>query len=453
MSDKKGIVLNRMYTGSYLSSNLGHEVINMFPDDDGNYYMYLNATGDFSAEHAGKIGSMLLIKYTGQDKYGKPWVEVLGCAIELKDIYNSKQRKQSEEDYVPCKGNSFKIIKEIKYGGVPIHDIFKGYDQQDVLISYYAEKLLLPKNDVKIYLCFAPFGDETIQASRISTNSGRYIVEMAEKFASTSLKRYILEKDNKEDYNSLNNLISLDIWQDAVRDRIIIPKAFKPHQISLFDIMPKLQRDENCFSDAFSYFIKRDAQEWQKILEKICRDDNLGKIVSVKREKDASISKDNKGGRIDLLIRTENAYIVIENKIKSDVNRSRGDLRGENQLDRYREYINHCVEGNGDIKSYFFILAPDYNMPDKEERKGYEPLYYSTLVGKLKDGTENAEVVEMMKQYHEAHKNENLWSAFYDAMQRHSYDYENDSLYGDMKNTFFARIKQLNPNSNTDKNA
>ena len=98
MSDKKGIVLNRMYTGSYLSSNLGHEVINMFPDDDGNYYMYLNATGDFSAEHAGKIGSMLLIKYTGQDKYGKPWVEVLGCATRLKDIYNSKQRKQSEED-------------------------------------------------------------------------------------------------------------------------------------------------------------------------------------------------------------------------------------------------------------------------------------------------------------------------------------------------------------------
>ena len=189
-------------------------------------------------------------------------------------------------------------------------------------------------------------------------------------------------------------------------------------------------------------------------MEKICRDDNLGKIVSVKREKDATISKDNKGGRIDLLIRTENAYIVIENKIKSDVNRSQGDPKGENQLDRYIEYINHCVEGNGYIKSYFIILAPDYNMPDEEERKGYEPLYYSTLVGKLKDGTKNTEVVEMMKQYHEAHKNENLWSAFYDAMQRHSYDYENDSLYEDMKNTFFARIQNCPKVSpNIDENA
>ncbi len=42
-SEKKGIVLNRMYTGSYLSSNLGHEVINMFQDDQGNHYLYLNA--------------------------------------------------------------------------------------------------------------------------------------------------------------------------------------------------------------------------------------------------------------------------------------------------------------------------------------------------------------------------------------------------------------------------
>ena len=49
-SGKNGIVLNRMYTGSYLSSNLGHEVINMFQADDENYYLYLNAKGNFAAE-------------------------------------------------------------------------------------------------------------------------------------------------------------------------------------------------------------------------------------------------------------------------------------------------------------------------------------------------------------------------------------------------------------------
>ena len=36
--EPKGIVLNRMYTGSYLSTNLGHEVINMFQADNGKHY-------------------------------------------------------------------------------------------------------------------------------------------------------------------------------------------------------------------------------------------------------------------------------------------------------------------------------------------------------------------------------------------------------------------------------
>ena len=90
-------------------------------------------------------------------------------------------------------------------------------------------------------------------------------------------------------------------------------------------------------------------------------------------------------------------------------------------------------------------------MPSLEERKGYVPLYYSILVGKSKKGLNNEEVVKLMRQYHETHKNENLWSAFHDAMKRHSYDYENDSLYEDMKNTFFTRIQKVS--SNKDNNA
>ena len=36
---KSGIVLNRMYVGNYLNNNLGHEVINLFKADNGNYYI------------------------------------------------------------------------------------------------------------------------------------------------------------------------------------------------------------------------------------------------------------------------------------------------------------------------------------------------------------------------------------------------------------------------------
>ena len=297
-------------------------------------------------------------------------------------------------------------------------------------------------------------------------------------------------------------------------------KDHKPREKSLFDIVPKLQRDENCFSDALKFFIDKDKDEWHQVLAELCSDPNIGSICSIKREQDATITpkagntdtdKDKtKGGRIDLLIRTENAYIVIENKIKSDINSNK---QGEKQLNRYRAYVNYRIIGDYidalegkdeineineiknnydkstakdwekwldanwlsdtwekplkkiyeqlskkwiDIKAYLFILAPDYNMPNKVEREGYLPLYYSTLVGKdktdmVEDKTKVGkefqylhDVAMRMRLYHKKHGEEgkeNLWTAFYDAMMRHSYNYENDSLYADMKNTFFTRIQ------------
>ena len=79
-------------------------------------------------------------------------------------------------------------------------------------------------------------------------------------------------------------------------------------------------------------------------------------------------------------------------------------------------------------------------------------MYYCTFTSNYaKNGDP---VKEKMSLYHAAHKSENLWAAFYDAMKRHSYDYENDSLYEDMKNTFFARIQNCPKVSpNIDENA
>ena len=81
MSEKKGIVLNRMYTGSYLSTNLGHEVINMFQADNGKHYLYLNDKGNFANKYTKLIDDMLLVRYVGENK-----VEILAWASELKAI-------------------------------------------------------------------------------------------------------------------------------------------------------------------------------------------------------------------------------------------------------------------------------------------------------------------------------------------------------------------------------
>ena len=35
------IILTRMYVGSYLQNHIGHEIINLFRDDNGNNYIYI----------------------------------------------------------------------------------------------------------------------------------------------------------------------------------------------------------------------------------------------------------------------------------------------------------------------------------------------------------------------------------------------------------------------------
>ena len=75
-------------------------------------------------------------------------------------------------------------------------------------------------------------------------------------------------------------------------------------------------------------------------------------------------------------------------------------------------------------------------------RLGYKALYYSVLVGKDKDVNNPSPIVKLMKDYNK-NQNDDLWSAFYEAMKRHSYSTENQSLYEDMKDTFFARIKEI----------
>ena len=588
---RTGIVLNRMYTGSYLSSNLGHEVINMFQADNGKHYLYLNARGNFDKKTGEKISDMLLVRYVGENR-----LEILAWASGLTPapgadksykkfepqseirksqgyIISSKERDKMDVEDFPegtFKAWNDEILSDISYGGANLIKIFEGSEQQNIYITYRAGKFRTPPKDKRLFLEFVndtDFYDPEKEKTGQSEDASIFYFS-GYLLGKTTLHQFILDNDpykiDKKAWDSLtkeldkirpsynldekhpkylklkallsilseegemdNDALKLNLedkingrrqdscnklyswlekcewvtWKEE--EKIVSEKDLedhKPREKSLFDIVPKLQRDENCFSDALKFFIDRDKDEWCQVLVKLCASGNVGPICSIEREKDATINTDKdktKGGRIDLLIRTQNAYMVIENKIKSDINSNK---QGENQLDRYRAYVNYRIIGDyidafGDnedikeikvkeydvikasnwekctnewkgkmeenlkciyqksgenwnyIKAYFFILAPDYNLPGEEERKGYLPLYYSTLVGEVKEDIMKEfpylqGVAELMNEYHEKHCKENLWSAFHDAMKRHSYDYENDSLYEDMKNTFFTRIQK-----------
>ena len=144
------IVLNRMYVGNYLASNLGHEVINMYQSDDGAYYLYLNAYGSFAKKWQGKVNYMLLTKY-----HSKDCAEVIGKAINLYDLFDyEKDEGNAQNNGAEISQHQLSIIKDIKYGGVPITDLFFDAERQNVYVTFKAEKVSKIANGKKIFFTF-----------------------------------------------------------------------------------------------------------------------------------------------------------------------------------------------------------------------------------------------------------------------------------------------------------
>ena len=143
------------------------------------------------------------------------------------------------------------------------------------------------------------------------------------------------------------------------------------------------------------------------------------------------------GGRIDLLVRTPESMIVIENKIKSDINSVEEDGEGK-QLRRYYNYVNWLTADKESQdygkNAYYVILTPKYTIPtveDKDMRTLYRIITY-------------AEVYDYLTAHKAEFAADDNFVAFYEAMYRHTHDNVNDYLYYEMQEKFFRKIKEIN---------
>ena len=164
-NNKTGIVLNRMYTGSYLSTNLGHEVINMFQADNGKHYLYLNSKGNFS-KRGGKVGTMLLVRGIGDKR-----VEIVGLAKNLTSVESAQCTLPKDlgriNKHIQEKQNAFMKEQDIKYGGVPIEDIFDGKGQQSVFISYVTDDKSFFRPNKRIIIIFGCDNDKRSKTEQV----------------------------------------------------------------------------------------------------------------------------------------------------------------------------------------------------------------------------------------------------------------------------------------------
>lgn len=221
--EKKAIVLNRMYAGDYLSSNLGHEIINMYKADNGNHYLYLNSLGNFAKVHTGKVDYMLFVKY-----YAKNVMEIIGMATGLEDVpganMSNKRNATDNKDFNELRKSQIDFINAengIRYGDVSILDIFNEAEQQNVFITYKTKKVSVPKERNRIFICYSEESEKEIK----DIENVKIVTLKGYNQAKTSLKSYIYpggtkgdnNKEKDKDYNRIIDEIinNSDLWDST----------------------------------------------------------------------------------------------------------------------------------------------------------------------------------------------------------------------------------------------
>ena len=420
-------IINRMYAGDYISgNNIGHEIINLFSDDNGDNYIYVNSDGLINPEYNGKVKGVILVRKT--DSIHR--LEVLGIAkvdSESQISYKSKKltrpERLTEQDEIMDK---YLAEHNITYGGVSQSDLFaknkfRGNYENYHIITFKAKELLLPylEEDKKVY----------ISDSKNEDPSDCHLREVT--FPNQSLKQYISKDKFPEAFNAIEKLIANNKLWDKNRKteklKNVGKKLKEGDNFNYLDIIGK-QDDENVFSNLIAYFIEND----KKLLKAFCKEvlgvENISENVAIEREKSAD------GPRIDIYIEDENNAIVIENKIKSEVNgtEERHNFTGDLMKSQLEDYYNFVEKSAGDRIKKYFILMPNYHRIDLKKYKHsekYTKIEYSDLARFFdKHDFQNTE-------------ERNYYEDFKKALRRHAENYYDDQ-YAIMKKRFIHRIME-----------
>lgn len=415
----RSIVLNVMYNGKYLNENMGHEVINLFKDDNDHNYLYLNPYGNFSSENR-KVEKMLMVIPVLR----KNMFEVVALATGLTEVfkpvknYNSMLDRNKETEanriaYEEVRRTQLEYIRgnKITYGGVSLDQLFGDDQQQAVYITYQAEQVLKPKK--RIFISFQDGQDS-------ETDESLYLSLETYKQTKMAQKQYITlqsDTDNKLDWSLLNDgvLKNAERWEEYPSDVFNLMAKYKYKEESLFDICG-IADSELAFSNALAHYIKKYANLFKGVFGL------TSDTVSVEREHEY----------IDILIKDVDKRIIVENKIHSAINRKKSDKAGESQLNRYWEQLTE-KEGIAESDVTAFILCPEYVVEQmKEDVKRYKNhekytiISYKTLWNELKDAGET--------------EGDAQFGIFVDALKKHTYHSVPESKYEEMKSLFFKRI-------------
>lgn len=411
----KEILLNRMYSGNYLTTgnNIGHEVINLFKCDNGKNYIYILSDGSVAKEHNDKISAVLLVRWIGNRS-----MEILAKAISLKQVLY--RRSSGRSDRKELHAEQLKFIKEnkITYGGVRLDSLFQGnlyqgqLDYDSFFVTYEAGDVIKPLRP--IYITDKP--NELLSDATYLLNGV--------KFSTQSPKMYYAEGTTA--YTTLEKIINDNaLWeQENTTETIEANRYWNDDNFNFLKIIRK-EYDELAFSNLLAHYFAQAPAIFENFCKEVLGVDDVDNSYTIERE-----TMDN----IDLLIQDGKNVIVIENKIKSGINGVRHDIHSEeiqSQLCKYHEYAKSISLGR--LVSCF-IFSPDYNYFNIENYKSGQ--YYKVIkYSKIYDF--------FMKQ--DKAMFDKYFDDFLKALHKHTLAVDGE-LFEEMRRRFATKIIKVNEN-------
>ncbi len=339
------IVLNKVFTGSHLEFNLGHEIINFIKDNDGQRYVYLNpygVRGDQAAKQTKYV--FHIIESSINNENG---IYELVAVSEIDQEAQVNYKKGSPSDFSGCpmfEGHSF---YDIFYCG---SESGKAY-----YYTYKASKLYRPKDNLRIILKI----DRNKATIMRDEDNNKIIIELmcnpqhnicyADAFGKTTNDSAPNERNDRDILESL--ITNGDVVES---DGTIDINSIDDEQC--FSVISGRAQLEVSTSNQIAYFLRRDNNLMYSFLH-----DFLG-VNSVDRNEKFDIVRE-KEKNIDLLFKSDNHVFVVENKIDSKIN-GKSESPNKNgkynsQLSKYYDYVERKYF---DIQTRkYFVLAPEYN--------------------------------------------------------------------------------------------
>ena len=229
------ILVNQVFSGSYLeeSANIGHEVINLFKDDEGRSFLNIPKNQNIGGHDVRYVFFVTHVK-------NRKTVEVLAVASELSE--------PTEEE-----------LAGIRYGGASMSQIFRDIPPNDLqrlraFVPYKAGWVAVPRHPVFLTVDDSFELPETPAAG--TENAELIKLETEQDITNTSLRKYYSEETDREAYEQLKLLAERNIWSE-VKDKVIANGASRSAGASFLEVIGK-EDDELVFSNLLAYFLEYD---------------------------------------------------------------------------------------------------------------------------------------------------------------------------------------------------